>query len=310
MLLQPLRQLALDLAPGGGETLTTSFEQAVATAFMCFGGTGKLRALKVHRAIGGLVADEGFVTRKIDELPRVEFFAEFAMKVLGIGEADTEGDEGANIAKDGFPHGGGELGDVLMAQGEVEPVFPCFGQDGGEALGGEVLELIDEEIKIASLVLGLPIAGHGCELELGDEQRADQVGLVVADLALGEVGDEDPAFVHDKRYAHLVPHLADDVADDRGEEQLTGLVLDRSYGLTHEARLPALVFVLPEVAEEWIVDLIYHPLPISRVGEQAVESEESGVWAMRQRGDSIVQDVFESRPPAFMPETFEGAHDT
>lgn len=239
----------------------------------------------------------------------MEFFAEFAVQVLGIGEANAEGDEGADIAKDGLPHGGGELGNVLMAQGEVEPVFPRLSQDGGEALGREVLELIDEEIKIAPLVLRLAVAGHGGELKLRDEQRAEQVGLVVADLALGEVREEDAALVHDKGDAHLAANLADDVTDNRGEEQLTGLVLDRSDGLAHEARLPALVFVLPEVAEEGIVDLVHHPAAIGRVGEQTVEAEQRGVRAMRQRGDGVVQDVFQPRPPAFVPEALEGAHD-
>lgn len=131
----------------------------------------------------------------------------------------------------------------------------------------------------------------------------------MADLAFGEIGDEDAAFVHDERDAHLVAHLADDVADDRGEEQLSGLVLDRSDGLAHKARLPALVFVLPEVAEEGIVDLVHHPSSISRVGEQAVEAKESGVRAMCQSSDGVVQDVFETRPPALVPEALEGAHD-
>ena len=306
---QPPCQLALDLCLGCGETLAAAFEQALAAACMSFDGTGKLRALEVHRAIGGLIADEGFVTRQIDELPRVEFFAEFAVQMLGISEADTKGDEGADIAKDGFPHSGGELGDVLMAQSEIEPVFPRLGQDGGEALGGEVLELIDEEIKIAPLVLWLPIAGHGGELELRDEQGAEQVGLVVADLALGEIGDEDASLVHDKGDAHLVAHLADDVADDGGEKQLADLVLDRGDGLAHEARLPALEFVLPEIAEEGIVDLVHHPSAIGSVGEQSVEAEESGIRAMRESRDGVVQDVFEPWPPAFMPETLEGAHD-
>jgi hypothetical protein len=80
-------------------------------------------------------------------------------------------------------------------------------------------------------------------------------------------------------------------------------------GLTHEARLPAFVFVLPEVAQEGIIDLIDHPSTISRVGQEAVETEKGGVRAMRQRSDGVVQDVFESWPPAFMPETFEGTHD-
>jgi hypothetical protein len=194
---------------------------------MSFDGRRKLGALEVHGTIGGLIADEGLVTWKIDELPRVELLAEFAVQMFGIGEADAEGDEGADIAKDGLPHGGRELGDVLMAQGEVEPVFSRLGQDGGEGLRGEVLELIDEEIKIASLVLRLTVPGHGRELKLRDEQGAEQVGFVVADLALGQIGDEDAALVHDEGDAHLVAHLADDVADDGGEEQLAGLVLDR-----------------------------------------------------------------------------------
>lgn len=239
----------------------------------------------------------------------MKLLAELAVQVLGIGKADAEGDEGADVAKHSLPHGGGELGDVLVAQGEIEPVFPRLGQDGGEALGGEVLELIDEEEKVAPLVLGLSIAGHGGELELRDEQGAEQVGLVVADLALGEVREEDAAFVHNKGDAHLAAHLADDVADDRGEKQLTGLVLDGRDGLAHEARLPALVFVLPEVAQEGILDLVHHPAAKGRVGEQAVEAEERGVRAMRQRGDGVVQDVFQPRPPAFLPQAFEGAHD-
>ena len=239
----------------------------------------------------------------------MELLAEFAVQVLGIGEADAEGDERADIAKDGLPHGGGELGDVLMAQGEIEPVFPRLGEDGGEALGGEVLELIDEEEKVTALVLRLTIAGHGGELELRDEQGAEQVRLVMPDLALGEVREEDAALVHHKGDAHLAAHLADDVADDGGEEELTGLVLDGCDGLAHEARLPALVIVLPEVAQEGIVDLVHHPSAIGRVGEQAVQAEERGVRAMRQRGDGVVQDVFQPRPPAFLPQAFEGAHD-
>jgi hypothetical protein len=63
-------------------------------------GRGKAGALEVHRAIGGLDANEGFVTREINDLPRVEFFAESAVQVLDIGEADAEGDERADNAED------------------------------------------------------------------------------------------------------------------------------------------------------------------------------------------------------------------
>lgn len=130
----------------------------------------------------------------------------------------------------------------------------------------------------------------------------------MADLAFGEVGDEDAALIHDKGDAHFAANLADDVADDGGEEQLTALVLNGGDGLAHEAWLPAFVFVLPEVAEEGIVDLVHHPAAIGCVGQQAVQPEEGGVRAVHERGNGVVQDVFEAWPPAFMPDALEGTH--
>lgn len=262
----------------------------------------------MQSAVVGLTADESLVSWQIDELARVKLLAEFAVQVFGISKADAEGDEGAHIAKDGLPHSGGELGDVLVAQGEVEAVFPRLGQDGGEALGGKVLELIYKEIKVPTLMLRLAIASHGGELELGDEQGAKEVGLVVADLALGQVGDEDTAFIHDKGDAHLAAHLTDDVANDGGEEQLACFVLDGSDSLAHEARLPSLVFVFPEIPQEGIVDLVDHPAAIGLVCEQAVEPQKGGVWAMRQGCDGVVQDVFQPWPPTVLPKALERTH--
>lgn len=115
----------------------------------------------MHSAIGGLIADEGFVAGQVHELSRLELLAEFTIEMFSIGKADAEGDEGADVSKDGISHGGGDLGDVLMTQGEVEPILSGLSQDGGEGLRGEVLELIHEEIEVASRVLGLAISGHG-----------------------------------------------------------------------------------------------------------------------------------------------------
>ena len=94
----------------------------------------------------------------------------------------------------------------------------------------------------------------------------------MADLAFGEVGDEDALLIHDKGNAHFAAHLADNVAQGRGEEQLTDLVLDRGDGLALEAGIPAFVFVLPEVTEERIVHLSDHPVAVDGVGEQAVHA--------------------------------------
>ena len=306
---EPPLQLVLHDLTHRRKALAAALDQSLAAALICHNRRVETGALEVHVAVGGLVADEGFVAGQVHELTGLEFLAELAVEVLGVVEADAEGDDGAHIAKDGLPHGGGELGDVFMAQGEIEPVFARLGEDGGERLGSEVLELIHKEIKVAPLVLGLAVAGHGGELELRDEQGADKIGFVVADLAFSEVGDEDALLIHNKRYAHFAAHLADDVAQDGGEQQLTDFVLDRGDGFALEACIPAFVFVLPEVAQEGIVHLLDHPAPVDGISEQAVHSKQGCVGAMRQRGHGVVQDVFHAWPPRVGPEVLEGTHD-
>lgn len=87
---------------------------------------------------------EGVETGEIDEGVGVEFVAEFVGEDFGVGVADAEGDEVADVAEDCGADGWGELVDVLVAEGEGEAVFPGFGKDAGEGVGGEVLEFIDE----------------------------------------------------------------------------------------------------------------------------------------------------------------------
>lgn len=58
---------------------------------------------------------EGMKAGKIDEGVGVELVAEFVREDFGIGVADSEGDEVADVAEDGGADGGGELVDVLVA---------------------------------------------------------------------------------------------------------------------------------------------------------------------------------------------------
>jgi len=239
----------------------------------------------------------------------VELLAELAVQMLGIGEADSEGDEGADVAEDGIAHGGRELRDVLMTQREIEPVFAGFGEDAREGLGGEVLKLIDEQVEVASLGLRLSAAGHRGELELRDEQGAEQVRFVVTDLALGEVGYEDALVVHHERDAHLAAHLADDVADDGGEQELTHLVLYRRDGLAFESLIIALELIDPVVLQERIAHLAHDPMPVSVIGEHAVDAEQGSVLALCERGHGVVQDELQSRPPGVVPDVLERSDD-
>ena len=62
------------------------------------------------------------------------------------------------------------------------------------------MEFIDEEMEGDAFGFPLVAAGHGGEMELGDEEGAEEIGFVLAHAAFGKVGDEDPTVVHDEGY--------------------------------------------------------------------------------------------------------------
>ena len=129
------------------------------------------------------------------------------------------------------------------------------------------------------------------------------------EFSFRQVRDEDASGVHDERDADLCAHLPEDVADDRALEELTELVLDGGDGLALEAGIVARVFVLPELPDERVLDLSHDPRAIAGVGQEPVHAQESGVRAVEQRGDGVVEDVFESRSPRITPDALERADD-
>lgn len=122
--------------------------------------------------------------------------SEFVAKDFGVGVADAEGYQGANVPEDGLADREGELVDVLVRESEAETVFASLGQDGGEGVGAEVLEFIDEQVEVPLLRFGDVSPGHGGELELSGEQGTEKVRFVVAQPAFGEVDDENAVVVH------------------------------------------------------------------------------------------------------------------
>ncbi len=65
--------------------------------------------------------------REIGEGASVELVAELACENIGIGIADAEGDEAADVAEDSLADGERELINVLMAEGEAKAVFAGLG---------------------------------------------------------------------------------------------------------------------------------------------------------------------------------------
>jgi len=57
-----------------------------------------------------------------------------------------------------------------MGKGQAEPVLPGLGQDRDEAVGGEVVEFIDDQGEVEAAPLRRVGPGHRRQLELGDEE--------------------------------------------------------------------------------------------------------------------------------------------
>jgi hypothetical protein len=84
----------------------------------------------------------------------------------GVGLADTESNCAADIAKHGLADGEGKLIHVLMRQGQAETIFARLGQQGSKGIGREILKFVNEQEKVAALVLGLFGACHCGQLKL------------------------------------------------------------------------------------------------------------------------------------------------
>ena len=126
--------------------------------------------------------DDEVAVGHLDEVGAFEGGLELFDEGRGVIGGDAEGDGGADVAKDGVAHGVGHLGDVLVSDGEVEAVFASLGENDGEGVGGEVLELINVEVeRTAVFYVGDVGAGHGGELDLGDKEGAEDAGVIFAD---------------------------------------------------------------------------------------------------------------------------------
>jgi len=49
---------------------------------------------------------------------------------------------GTDVAKNGVPDFFDQLGDKLVPNNKVQPIFPRFGKDGRDGIGRKILELI------------------------------------------------------------------------------------------------------------------------------------------------------------------------
>ena len=94
---------------------------------------------------------------EIEEILRLKDRFELLGKDRRIVGRDAERNCRTDVAEDGVAYAFGHLRDVLVGDSEVKTVFACLGQNHGKRIGGEVLKLIDIEIKWAAIFDALDV---------------------------------------------------------------------------------------------------------------------------------------------------------
>ncbi len=147
-----------------------------------------------------------------------------------------------------------ELVDVLVGHDEVEAIFSRFGEDRGERVGGEVLELIDIKEEVAALVFGDVGAAHRGHLDFGDDDETEKLGVQIPYRTFGKAHEEDFSLIHYFAEVEGGVFLADGVTHDRIRNEgaeFGAEVWDHFLAFTVAG---IGVFVLPEGFDDGVFD--------------------------------------------------------
>src|SRR6185312_12161199 len=125
-------------------------------------------------------------------------------------------------------------------------------------------------MEVASLVLRLACSPHRGQLKLGHQKRAKQIRFIVPDFAFREICDEYPLAIDHEGKAYLAFNLAENIPNDRRNQELTEFVLDRCDGLSLEPIVVIGIFGHPKILDKGILNLLNHPGAICAIREHPV----------------------------------------
>ena len=254
--------------------------------------------------------DDEVTVVHLEKVAGVEGGLELFGKKRGVVGGDAERDSRADVAEDGVADGVGHLGNILVGDGEIEAVFARLTKNNGEGVGGEVLELVNIEVEGATVLDIRNIgAGHGGELDLSDEEGAEDAGVVFADETFREIHDENLAFVHNLANVEAGVGLADDVADDGVGGEGADFVQDWGDRLVDLFLVPLAEFVFPELEDGDVGAVVEGFFAEIFIGQHTGDVEEGGGGAVEKGEESIAQNMLEAGAPGFAEHTLQNADD-
>src|SRR4051812_35124293 len=124
--------------------------------------------------------------REIGEIGDPDLGSEFHRQCVRVICADAKDDDRSDVAKDRLQDLGFDLGEVLLSQHQAQPVLTQFREHEDQALRSEIVELVEIEGEVASLIF-LNIRAAQCrQIEAGNEQGTKKVGSIFSDTAFRE----------------------------------------------------------------------------------------------------------------------------
>jgi len=248
--------------------------------------------------------DKNLVVTQVTKLFCRELLAKICGKNFRVIGANSKRNHCTHISENRGARFWRKLIDILVSERQTQAIFSGFGEARREAARGEIMKLIDEQVKVASVLLRQIRTGHRRVLKLRNEQGAEQIRRLFAEAALGEVGNKYAARIHHETQINFAPDLAYDVAHS-GRKELAEFVLNRRNRFPLKTGIVPGEFLRPKRTDKRVAHLSHNPGAIFVIGEHSVDAEQRGVLRLQQCSDGVAQNVFKSWPPRISPDALE-----
>ena len=194
-----------------------------------------------------------------------------------------------------------------MRHDEGELVLAGLGENGGEGVGDEILELVDVEIEAPALGARHIGAGHRGHVHLVHENKAQKLRVHIADLSLAQVHQKHLAAVHHFADVESGFRLPDDVAHRGVRDEGTELRAEVRDHFLFFALSGLCNFVLPEASDDHISAFADLVLLEFLVHEEPGHVDERGAlfFVVHQRKASVAKVVLNARTEDLVAEELQ-----
>ena len=179
------------------------------------------------------------------------------------------------------------LVNILICHHQIELIFSSFWENRRKTIGCKVLELIDIEIKIFSLMLWNICSTHRVKLKLRHHHGSQQTRSIFSNFSLWEIYDNDFFIIHSPSHWKRIFWLTKHISQDRAWEELTNFIEYRSGCFTSLLRSEFAILMRPKFLDYGITDLFYDLISVYFTCEHERDRDQCRIWVLHQSKDSV-----------------------